>query len=322
MLYLVTGGVMKYIRQRGNGNWQFQIYNSEHNVSITKKNLDEVIEHRNKYLGYDPDIEDVPISDSEEFSVLDLGDYEGEFVFGTCGDAHYGSVYADMDAVSKLYDVYDDVFLNLEKQDELPIFMTGNYLEGVSRFNKHEIDVWGVSNQVEGFIREYPHIDGIKTYFVDGDDHEGWFTKELGVNTGEYLESIAETKFDRYDLVYLGYMEQDVVIRLNGEEILIRVCHPGGGSRATAISYAGQKIVDTSYDNPDILLLGHFHKTHFLPDYKGVHIIQTGCTELQTSYMRKKTIIPQIGGWVVKVRGKKDIETRYVGFENRKWVAR
>ncbi len=309
---------MKYIRKRKSGKWQFRIYSDNHNISYTSDKLDDVIEYRNNYLGYDPDVPDMEeVSDD-----MYLGEYTGSFTFGACGDAHYGSKYSDMEAVRQLYAMYEKVSLNLENQQELPIFVTGNYLEGVSRFNKHEVDVWGMSNQVEGFIEEYPQVKNIRNYIIDGDDHEGWFTKEIGANTGEYMSSLAQTKYNRNDLIYLGYMERDVIIKLNGEEIRIRVCHPGGGSRASAISYAGQKIVDTSYDNPDVLLLGHFHKTHFLPDYKGVHIIQTGCTELQTSYMRKKTIIPQMGGWVVEMRNKKDITTRYVGFENKRWAAR
>jgi hypothetical protein len=82
----------------------------------------------------------------------------------------------------------------------------------------------------------------------------------------------------------------------------VRVLHAGGGSGA-AISLTSQRIVESYHERekPHILLVGHYHKSEYLPDYKGVHIIQTGTTQEQTPFMRKKRLAAHLGGWIVKV---------------------
>jgi hypothetical protein len=95
-------------------------------------------------------------------------------------------------------------------------------------------------------------------------------------------------------------MEADVILKASQGETILRVLHPGGGS-AYAISYTSQKIVESysSGEKPHILLDGHYHKAGY--NYiRGVHVVQTGCTQDQTPFMRKKRLAAHLGGWIIE----------------------
>jgi hypothetical protein len=83
---------------------------------------------------------------------------------------------------------------------------------------------------------------------------------------------------------------------------MLHLMHPGGGT-AYAISYTVQKICE-SYDGgdkPAVLLAGHYHKMSYNV-IRNVHAIQTGCTQDQTPFMRKKKIPAHVGGGIVQLR--------------------
>jgi hypothetical protein len=221
---------------------------------------------------------------------LDAGFYK----FGVTGDNHLCSRYQRLDALGVLYKRFEDAGIKT-------VYNTGNWIDGEARFNKHDLLVHGMDKQIDYFIEEYPSIKGISTEFITGDDHEGWYIQREGVNVGEYTHHKA-LKAGREDLIYLGHMEHDIVIpSANGKsKTTMRVLHPGGGS-SYAISYTSQKIVEsyTGGEKPDILFDGHYHKAGY--NYiRGVHVIQTGCTQDQTPFMRKKKLAAHIGGWIIE----------------------
>lgn len=222
---------------------------------------------------------------------------EGVYKFGATGDNHYGSRYAREEITEALYDEF-------ERQGVKIVYNTGNWIDGEARFNKHDLKVHGLDNQINYFLKNYPKRKGIKTYFVTGDDHEGWYTQREGVNVGKYMiykSQDADSEFKRDDLVFLGHMEADVVLESkNGGKTTLRVLHPGGGS-SYATSYSVQKIVESYQggEKPDILLAGHYHKAEYTY-VRGVHVVQTGTTCDQTPFMRKKKLAAHIGGWVIE----------------------
>jgi len=55
---------------------------------------------------------------------------------------------------------------------------------------------------IEYFLENYPKRDGIQTWFISGDDHEGWWTQREGVDVGKMIIERQE-EFNRNDLVYL-----------------------------------------------------------------------------------------------------------------------
>lgn len=207
---------------------------------------------------------------------------------------HNCSKYSRLDVVNALYDRFEEAGIT-------QVFNAGNWIDGEARFNKFDLLVHGMNQQVEYFLEHYPQRKGITTSFVAGDDHEGWYCQREGVDIGLYTEMKA-VKGGRDDLKYLGYMESyiDLINRKTGNSSKLLVCHPGGGS-SYAISYTSQKSVE-AYDGgekPAIALYGHYHKINY-SYIRNVHAIQTGCTEDQTPFMRKKKLSAHIGGVIVE----------------------
>jgi hypothetical protein len=155
-----------------------------------------------------------------------------------------------------------------------------------------------MQNQVDYFVEMWPKRKGMKTYFVTGDDHEGWYVQREGVDIGKFIQMTAETA-GRKDLIYLGHMEHDIQFAARKGIATMRLIHAGGGS-AYATSYSPQKIVESYQggEKPNILLIGHYHKAEYgYP--REVHALQLGCTEDQTPFMRKLKIQAHVGGWTV-----------------------
>jgi hypothetical protein len=178
----------------------------------------------------------------------------------------------------------------------------GNYVDGEARFNKTElVTAPGMDNQFDYFIDNFPHRAGIRTLFIDGDDHEGWYAQREGIIPGQYLQMRAE-RAGRRDLEYLGYSEADVALKCGAGESVMRVLHPGGGS-AYATSYTAQKIVESYQggEKPQVLIIGHYHKAEYgYP--REVHCLQAGTTEDQSLFMRKKKIAAHVGFWDIRIK--------------------
>ena len=227
--------------------------------------------------------------------VVDSTDFtEGrDFKFGALGDSHLYSKYERLDALNCLYDIYKSEGINT-------VYHTGNAVDGEFRFNKFDLlGPSGIGPQIEYFARNYPVRDGITTNFITGDDHEGWWINREGINVGRLMQDTAES-LGRTDLKFIGHMETDVVLKAPNGDAVMRVMHPGGGS-AYATSYTAQKIVESFQggEKPDILLIGHYHKLEYgYP--REVHVVQTGCTQDQTPFMRKLKIQAHVGGTIVQ----------------------
>lgn len=210
--------------------------------------------------------------------------------FGFVTDNHLCSKYERLDVLNALYEKF-------KKEGIEVVYNAGNVIDGEARFNKFDLHTYGMENQCNYFAKAYPKIKGIDTYFITGDDHEGWYVQREGVNIGKFMEQKA-IEAGRNDLHYLGHMEHDIILKAKNGSAVIRIVHPGGGS-AYAISYTSQKLVE-SYspgEKPQILLMGHYHKMAF--DYiRGVYVIQGGCTMDQSPFMRKKRLDAHVGGWI------------------------
>jgi len=158
----------------------------------------------------------------------------------------------------------------------------------------------GMQNQLDYFVDKYPLRKGITTYFVAGDDHEGWYAQREGADIGRMAERTARDA-GRSDLRYIGYMEAFITLEHHktGETSKLLVCHPGGGS-AYATSYAIQKIVESWQpgEKPGVAVFGHYHKAEYL-NVRGVHAIQAACTKDQDTFARKKKLQYHVGGWLV-----------------------
>jgi biotin operon repressor len=227
---------------------------------------------------------------------LNTDDYFGDnwVRFGLVADTHLASKYERLDVLNALYDVF-------EREGIKTVYHGGNWIDGEARFNKYDLHCIGVENQIAYFLKHYPQRKGITTQIVSGDDHEGWYVQREQINIGKTLESRARES-GREDIIDLGYMERDIVFERDEGSSIIRIIHAGGGS-AYAISYTSQKYVESLQggEKPAIVCVGHFHKyDHSYP--REVHVIQAGCTEDQTPFMRKRRIQAMVGGVIVEAK--------------------
>ncbi len=221
--------------------------------------------------------------------------------FGAIGDTHLCNKFARLDVLNALYDIF-------EKEGIETVYHGGNYIDGENpRFNKGELLTRpGFDAQMNYFIENYPSRDGITTYYIDGDCHEGWYFKREAIIPGKHLGYMAQDA-GREDLKYLGYMEADIKYQAPEGDAIVRLLHGGGGS-AYADSYKSQKIVESYQggEKPQVLLISHYHKALFSPKYRNVDVFMVGCTEDQTRFMRGRSLRADIGGWIVEFKQRPD----------------
>jgi len=219
-------------------------------------------------------------------------DKDGWYHFGCCSDQHLGSKYERLDV---LEDVYDR-FLN---EGVTRVYNSGNWIEGESRFNKHELLIHGMDAQLDYLVEKYPEREGIDTYAIAGDDHEGWYAQREGINIGKHAATrmVDAGRTDWHDL---GYIECFVQLKhkQSGKTAQMSVMHPGGGS-SYAVSYRPQKIVESfaGGEKPAVLLIGHYHKMSYNV-FRNVHCLQPGTTQDQSTFMRKKQLHADVGACV------------------------
>lgn len=155
--------------------------------------------------------------------------------FGVIADMHLCSKAERLDVLNAAYDEF-------VRKGITTVLCPGNYVDGECRFNTHELLAHGIADQCQYCIDNWPSRPGIKTYFVDGDDHEGWFQQREGIEFGRYLMLEAQAQ-GRNDLVYMGYMEADFELKAPQGKAVIKVIHAGGGS-SYAYSYSSQKLAE------------------------------------------------------------------------------
>ncbi|KKN91272.1 hypothetical protein LCGC14_0221400 [marine sediment metagenome] len=176
--------------------------------------------------------------------------------FGVVADMHLCSKAERLDVLNAAYDEFARRGINT-------VLCPGNYIDGECRFNTHELLAHGIADQCQYAIDHWPSRPGIKTYFVDGDDHEGWFQQREGIEFGRYLMLEAQAQ-GRDDLVYMGYMEADFELKAPNGSAVIKVIHAGGGS-SYAYSYASQKLAESFQggEKPAVCIIGHYHKMEY-----------------------------------------------------------
>lgn len=235
---------------------------------------------------------------------------DNTFLFGACGDQHIGSKYFREDVLKGVYERYAGAGVQC-------VFNTGNWIDGEANFNRYDIVAHGMDEQLRLMSSVFPKC-GFPTYAVTGDDHEGWYAQREGIDVGKYAENVMrEAGHDWHDL---GYMEAHVeLVNANtGAKAILAVVHPGGGS-AYALSYKPQKIIE-SYEGgekPAVALYGHYHKMD-AGLVRNVWYLQTGCTQDQTPFMRKKSLEAHVGGAMIGLEQDPDTGA-IIGFTPTLW---
>lgn len=251
--------------------------------------------------------------------------------FGVLGDTHLGSVKQRLDILNTAYD-------HFEAEGIDTVYHHGNMVDGYHpRLNAFEL-LPGAGTSIESQCayahQVYPQKEGIKTYFITGECHEGWWAKSSGLNVGRVMENrfklpeaCQETEWadghvrrrcsktirdgfcsahGRKDLIYLGHEEADLEIRTPNLKRgvrgpIVRLIHPGGGT-AYALSYTTQKIAEhlQGGEKPNIQLVGHYHK-YDVNYHREIFNLQGGCLQDQTLFMRKNKLSAHVGYIICEV---------------------
>lgn len=227
---------------------------------------------------------------------LDVIDASEWVNLGLVADTHLASKEERLTELHLQYDLF-------AQEGITSVFHAGNMVDGyIPRINGGSVFECSVDGQCRYVIKNYPQRKGITTFFITGDDHEGWWQKE-GFNFGGYLMYLASLD-KRDDLKYIGHVESDVELRVknSAKPTILKVQHPGGGS-AYARSYAGQKQVEAleGGEKPDILVQGHYHVSNYMSE-RNVHVINLPGFQDQTVFARKKRLRMEVGGAILNFK--------------------
>lgn len=221
---------------------------------------------------------------------------DNTYVFGVASDQHLCSRYAREDVLADLYDAFVDAGVDR-------VFNAGNWIDGEDEKNRFDLQVHGFEPQIDYLVERYPRRDGITTYAVWGEDHEGWYSRREAIDVGRFAERRMRDA-GREDWVDLGFVEArvDLVNANTGAKTTLVVMHPGGGS-SYAYSYRSQKIVEalSGGEKPAVLLIGHYHKLN-CNLIRNVWTAQCGTQQDQTVFMRKKGLDAHVGGAILMLQ--------------------
>lgn len=240
---------------------------------------------------------DLPELPKPDFGRLPLACIDsGDWIrYGLLGDTHLACKEERLAELHTQFDLY-------AAEGIKEVFHAGNPVDGyVPRINGSSAIETSIDGQAQYFVDNYPSREGITTYYITGDDHEGWWQKE-GFNFGAYLQYVAE-RAGRTDLKYIGHVEADVEIKhKGGASTIIKIQHPGGGS-AYARSYAGQKQVEAfeGGEKPNILVQGHYHVSNYCQE-RNIHVVSLPGFQDQTMFARKKRLRMEVGGAILEFK--------------------
>lgn len=144
--------------------------------------------------------------------------------FGLVSDRHVASTCANLTALAAMYEIF-------HREGITTVLDTGNYIDGYKpRINSSEVTHHLIPDQIREWVKHTPQYPGMTTYFIAGDDHEGWEQQRSGFEIGKLSESIAK-EMGRDDLKYLGYAVYDFIFENpSGGRTTVKLMHPGGGS--------------------------------------------------------------------------------------------
>lgn len=224
-----------------------------------------------------------------------------EVCFGIVSDTH-GASHAEQ--VTALHDFVDVAY---GEYDVRHMLHAGDAFAGWGVYRGQQAEVYATSGeeQAEAVANNLPCKEGLRWYLLGG-NHDYSFYRLAGLDVRRELGRLG-----RDDVMLLSYDAEDVPL-LPGIEA--RLWHPSGGI-PYALSYRGQKgaeqiaqdelmqVVMGEKPKPTIRLvvIGHLH-VMYLFDHGPMVVVGAGCFEGRNSYLKRKGLVPHIGGWIVRCR--------------------
>lgn len=217
---------------------------------------------------------------------------EEEIIFGVVSDTHLCSKYQQITFLNEAYDKFKE--LGIKK-----VYHCGDISDGFYKNRDqqiYEIFKFGVDEQAEYIIENYPKREGITTDFIIG-NHDNTAIINGGANIGKMIAR------EREDMNYLGHSFAKVWLTPKCDMDLV---HPIDGS-AYALSYSGQKYCDSlsGGEKPKIIAMGHHHKFFYM-FYRNIHFIEVPTTQAQTPFMKGKKLPAYTGALICRLKVDKE----------------
>jgi predicted phosphodiesterase len=207
--------------------------------------------------------------------------------FGLIADTHLCSNEESLDCLHSFYQLCAGEGISV-------VYHAGDMTDGMDVYPGHRnnLKVWGVNQQIDYLVENYPNIDGLVTKWISG-NHDLKVHSKDGTDIGTIIES------KRQDLVYLGQTSADIDLK---DGCIMRIVHPFG-SPAYAKSYRLQKYVDgiRGGKKTNILAFGHFHGSLYMP-YSNVHCFLAGAFQDENEFTRSRGMNVSVGGWILEMK--------------------
>lgn len=254
----------------------------ESGINLAVKRLDDDIYFFNRGEG------EVKEDTEYEFTTDD----NNEFKFVAISDTRLGSK-------SQQLSILQDIYYKAYKNGYMNVIHCGNLSEGL--YPTSNLDYKDDPNFLEDSIRQidyiikyYPHIEGMKTYFITGYKDETHLKKNR-INIGKRISD------NRSDMIYLGHSSCNVKI----DKVNMLIFNPKL-SKTYTVSYRPQQQIDSfrSEDKPDILLYGGLLQLENLP-HRNVQCIDVPSVVATTKEMNDKRYSNTVGAWYITIRTNK-----------------
>lgn len=217
--------------------------------------------------------------------VFDL--YTGNKIqFAVVSDTHFGNIHAKKEELHKFYK-------EIKSRGITTVLHAGDLVDGYypnRPTSMLEQYAHGFTEQLNDFIKDYPKIPGITTYFITG-NHDHTFMRQGLANIGEVVDSI------RDDMIYLGHNFGRVYV---APKVSVSLIHPTDGISQNF----NKKIRDIIERSPerrsDIMCIGHYHKVAMV-EHRGVSGYVVPSFEGKTSFMQDMGLESVVGGMIFTV---------------------
>lgn len=224
----------------------------------------------------------------DEQSTLKLNsDDNSEFKFVAISDLRFGSKSQQLSILNDIYTkAYDMGYRN--------VIICGNITEGLYPIDNKYADsnfLDDTLRQVEYIIKNFPKIEGMKTYFITGIKDQKHFQKKK-INIGKRISEA------RSDMIYLGDGSCDIYI----DKVKMNIFNPTL-SKTYTLSYRPQQQIDSfrSEDKPDIMLCGGLLQMEKF-SYRNVNCITVPSVCATTEEMKDKRHSNTVGAWYVTIK--------------------
>ena len=264
-----------------------------------KKSLDEICQDleleiyqvyelvlKLKELGQNYDIVDhIPVkvvskqNDLEKFNISSQNTKQFCFV----SDTHYGSLADRPDIMRSIYSECDQRGID-------SIFCAGDFTDGYYPKRPEYVAHQKITNpqaMIDYVKNAHPYSKYIKFYTIGG-NHDESFKKTEGIDI------IKEISKDREDIIYLGPNCADIIVG----KTKLRIYH-GYGNKKNLYERT-KKYYSSLEDKPDILQLGHIHRS-FYAKFDETYVFQTSSLIDLADFAKKRGCTCERSCWFAKV---------------------